>query len=157
MNGLTHANLCRPLHYFVIVHTSRQLNLTWVQIEELMKSLEKDGFKTIAADWTGIILSLSIRDHALPEMKQMITPYFFPTNLEVFISKEGLVLLLLNAWYTLFDIPYGVSRNVEQVKPAIEYLKKKINEIVKEQIDIKIIRGIRRCLFEHPGAYSGYF
>jgi phosphopentomutase len=157
--NLTHANLCRPLHYFVIAHTSTQLNLTDEQIKDLMKSLEEDGFKTIAADRTGLISTLNIvKECNIPgQIKQMATPYLFPTNLEVSISRDGLILILLNAWYPLFDIPYGTSRNVEQIKPAIEYLEKKISHIINEQISVKIIRGTKRCLFEHPGAYTGYF
>jgi len=156
---LTHANLCRPLHYFVIAHTSRRLGLTNEQIKKLTKILEDEGFKTIAADETGLISSLNlVYVPALPErLKSMLTSFFFPTNLEFYISKDGLILLLLNAWYPFFDISYGVSRNVDQIKPAISYLEEKISSIVKEQVSIKIIRGLRRCLFEHPGAYEGYF
>ena len=88
---LTHANLCRPLHYFVIAHTSTQLNLTEEQIKDLMKSLERDGFKTIASDRTGLISSLNIvKEYNLPEqIKLMATPHLFPTNLEVSVSKDG--------------------------------------------------------------------
>jgi len=156
---LTHANLCRPLHYFVVAHTTGRLNLTEKQIKELVESLESDGFRTIAADYTGLISSLSIvGGTALPEeVKKMRISYFFPTSLEVFISRDGLILLSVNAWYPLYDIPYGVSRNIEQIKQAIKYLEKKINSIIREEINVKVIRGIRRCLFEHPGAYEGYF
>ena len=67
------------------------------------------------------------------------------------------MLISLNAWYSLSDIPYGASRNIEQIKPAIKYLEEKIRHIINEQISVKIIRGVRRCLFEHPGAYTGHF
>jgi hypothetical protein len=90
-------------------------------------------------------------------LKVYLPPFFFPTNLEFFISKDGLILLLLNAWYPFSDIPYGVSRNVDQIEPAIRYLEEKISSIVKEQMSIKIIKGLRRCLFEHAGTHEGYF
>jgi len=156
---LTHTNLCRPLHYFVIAHTARRLDLTNEQIIELMKSLEDDGFKILTRDWTGLISSLNmVKEYALPKgLKEIATTSFFPTNIEVFISKEGFILLIVNAWYALFDIPYGMSRNINQIKQAIGYLEEKISSIVKERVSIRIIRGIRRCLFEHPGAYVGYF
>ena len=156
---MTHANLCRPLHYFVIAHTATQLGLTDEQIMEMMKSLEDDGFKTLAADWTGLISSLNLlKGTTLPKrLKEIATPTFFPTNLEVFISKDGFMVLLLNAWCALFDIPCGVSRSIDQIGEAIRYFEEKISSIVKEEVSIKIIKGIRRCLFEHPGAYEGYF
>jgi len=126
---------------------------------ELMKSLEDDGFKTLFADRTGLISSLSmVKEYALVKgLKEIVTSSFFPTNMEVFISKEGFMLLIVNAWYPFDDIPYGVSRDISQIKRAIEYLEEKISSIVKERVSIIIARGIRRCLFEHPGAYVGYF
>jgi hypothetical protein len=126
---------------------------------ELMRSLENDGFKTLAADWSGLISSLHVlKVDAIPKkLEGLATPTFFPTILEVFISKDGFILLLLNAWYSLFDIPCGVSRNIEQVEQAIRYLEEKISSVVKEPVSIKIVKGIRRCLSEHPGAYEGYF
>jgi hypothetical protein len=143
----------------VIGHTASQLGLSYEQIMELMESLEGDGFKTVAADWSGLISSLNlVKAAALPKkLGEVATPTFFPTNLEVFISKDGFILLLLNGWYTFFDIPCGVSRRIDRVEQAIKYFEEKISSVVKEQASIRIIKGVRRCLFEHPGAYEGYF
>jgi hypothetical protein len=126
---------------------------------ELMESLEGNGFKTVAADWSGLISSLNlVKAAALPKkLGEIATETFFPTNLEVFISKDGFILLLINGWYSFFDIPCGVSRRIDQVEQAIKYLEEKISSVVKEQVSIRIIKGVRRCLFEHPGAYEGYF
>ncbi|MCR8455859.1 MAG: hypothetical protein QXJ52_06175 [Candidatus Korarchaeota archaeon] len=155
---MTHANLCRPIHFFVVAHTGMPMNLTWDQIENLIKSCEGDGFRTLAGDWTGVILTCQLNSEDLPEeIKEIRSLYFFPSSLEAFISKEGLILLLASGWYALFDIPCGVSRDVKQIEPAIKYLERKLGEVTKESVSIKIIKGIRRCLFEHPGAYLGYF
>jgi len=151
---MMHANLCRPIHYFIVAHTDNTINLTWNQINRLMKSLERDNFKILAGDDTGVILLCCLLEkNNLPsELRNIGSLYFFPSNLEVSISKEGLVLLSISGWYAQFDIPYGISRNITQIKPAIRYLEKKLGETVEKPIRLKIVRGTRRCLSEHPEA-----
>ncbi|MEM4139769.1 MAG: hypothetical protein QXG36_01550 [Nitrososphaeria archaeon] len=155
---MTHANLCRQIHFFVVAHTGVPMNLTWDQIEKLIESCVKDGFRTLTGDWTGVILTCQLKRENLPkEIKEIESLHFFPSNLEMFVSKEGLILLLVSGWYSMFDIPCGVSKDVKQMEPALRYLERKLSEITKEPINIRIVKGIRRCLFEHPGAYLGYF
>ncbi|MGB9759985.1 MAG: hypothetical protein ACP5IT_10085, partial [Thermoproteota archaeon] len=71
--------------------------------------------------------------------------------------KEGLILISLFGWHSSFKISFGISKNVKEVFPVLKYINAKVNSIVEEKIKIKIVRGNRRCLFEHPGAYLGYF
>jgi len=98
---------------------------------------------------SGLISSLNlVKMVALPKrLGEIATLVFFPTNLEVFISRDGFILLLLNAWYSFFDIPCGMSRNIDQIKQAIGYLEEKISSIVKEEVSIRIIKGYKEVPF----------
>ena len=93
---MTHANLCRPLHYFVVAHTTKPLSLSYSQIKELINLLKKDGFRVVSGDDTGLIVSSGLETENLPEeLKQIVSPSFFPSCLDIFIAKEGLILISL--------------------------------------------------------------
>ena len=156
---MTHANLCRPIHYFIVAHSSGALKFSEDDIRKLMDLLEKDGFSIVAGDHTGIIVSCNLQKtyNLLRELK-FTGMYFFPTTLNVSITADGLFLISLFGWYSGFDIAYGKSRKIDEAKYVLKYLEKMLEKVARNNhVEIRIIRGIRECLFEHPGAYIGHF
>lgn len=157
---MTHVELCRPICYFVATHILPPLNLTEDELRDLMRNLEKDGFTLVAGDYTGFIISLnrpfevdSLRDHIF----QLTRQGFFITSINISLVAAGLVLITALVWYAFHDIPVGEDKDIGIIKPILKYLEGKIEKVVAESVKIRVIRGIRKCFFEHPGAYIGHF
>lgn len=154
---MTHAELCRPLCYFMVAHTTGTLNLSEKKIYELAERLERDGFKVIFGDRTGLISSFKFVGKAPRDLRETASTTFFPTSLDISLTANGLILIFAFGWYTGMDIPAGEDMEIEPLKPALKYLLRKLKEVVGGEVHAKIISGIRKCFFEHPGAYIGHF
>ena len=51
----------------------------------------------------------------------------------------------------------GPDTEVGRVMPVLEYLEQVLKNATEEGHGIKLVRGWRKCFFEHPGVYEGSF
>jgi len=152
---LTHADLCRPLCYFVVAHTAKPIDMSENQVQRLLEGLKAEGFTVLASDHTGLIVSSQGLPKGFEHAK--IPEGFFPTSLNISITAKGLILMTVFGWYAFFDIRSGEDAEVVGVMPVLEYLEGVLKNVTKEGYEIKLVRGMRKCFFENPGAYEGSF
>lgn len=158
---MTHVEDCRPLHYFVAAY-SESLRISWTRAgaERLLKVLESDGFRALAYDDTGLSVSADLTRDRLPKelekLNYMRVEGFIPASLDISISGNGVILISLFCWYAFYDIPPGEDGDIRACEHVIQYLQRIIRSTghFGKNVRISIIKGIRRCLFEHPGAYK---
>jgi len=124
------------------------------QVKKLQEGLETEGFIVVTSDDTGLIVSRL----ELPEgFRHTIHEAFLSPSLNISITAKGLILVSVFGWYTVPDIQSGEDAEVSMVMPILKYLEKVLKNVVEEDYEIKLIRGLRKCFFENPGAYEGSF
>ena len=153
--GLTHADLCRPLSYFLVAHTSKPLQMPENQVRKLLERLKARGFTVVCGDHTGLIASC----HGLPQGLKLARNWegYFPTSLNISITAKGLILASVFGWYAFSDIRPGEDAEVDKMVPVLKYLERLLKNVTEEGYGMELVRGLRKCFFEHPGAYEGSF
>ena len=109
---MTQANLCRPLHLYVIANavpfSTRLLTI-------IAQKLVEEGFIVRVGDSTGVIVSGSLADGKLQEKlgSKLTREGFLPTSLDLSVTAAGLVLTSLSGWYASdTQPPIGEDRDI---------------------------------------------
>jgi len=125
------------------------------QVGKLREGLEADGFTIKYRDPAGVIASFHGLSKELEPGK--IKNHFDPTLLDIYIAANGLILMCVFGWYDCFDIQSGEDAELGKVIPVLEYVRGAFKKATEEGHETKLVGGLRKCFFEHPGAYEGSF